>query len=278
METSRQYSFINNQHGFTVSVIDGAELMDELSKIHNIGPHAIDFYRKSVLSSLQMINFIKPQESLGFYIDSEDPYYRFKIEISQSGSLRTLLLPEEFDAFPNTLTGKTRIVKVMPGRDPYTSILEFSNHPIENLVNEVMEQSYQSKSKILIAPGQTTSLMLTKLPPSNVDKKIENYDDLPLGEIEAKYAELIKKVLHMSSTTVEELNNVFTAESLNYIGSKPVNFHCPCSRDRMIENLFTLPVSDREEIFSEQDSIEIRCDYCNTIYTIPKNEIIQDLQ
>ena len=93
MENSRQYSFINNENGFTISFINGQQLISELTTIHNIGPKAIEYYQKSVLSSLQMVNFLKPGESLGFYIDSEDPFYRFKIEIGQAGSYRTLLLP-----------------------------------------------------------------------------------------------------------------------------------------------------------------------------------------
>ncbi len=78
---SRQYSFICNKNGFTISVIEGNSLINNISKMHNIGPHALNFYRKTVLSSLQMVNFLKPGENLGFYIDSEEPFFRFKIEL-----------------------------------------------------------------------------------------------------------------------------------------------------------------------------------------------------
>ena len=50
-----------------------------------------------------MVNFLKPGESLGFYIDSEEPYFRFKIELSNTGTFRTLLLPEEFENFPDKI-------------------------------------------------------------------------------------------------------------------------------------------------------------------------------
>ena len=57
-----------------------------------------------------------------------------------------------------------------------------------------------------------------------------------------------------------------------------MNFHCPCSRERMVENLFTLTEDDRKHIFEEQNPIEIRCDYCNTTYQIREEEVKNPLQ
>ncbi|MBT4792319.1 MAG: Hsp33 family molecular chaperone HslO [Halobacteriovoraceae bacterium] len=277
METSRQYSFINDENGFTISLIDGHELIKTLAKIHNIGPNALDYYRKTVLSSLQMINFIKPTESLGFYIDSEDPFYRFKIEMSNSGTLRTLLLPEEFEDLPHQLTGKCRITKIMQDTNPYTSILDFTDHPVENLVNEVMEKSYQTNSKIITDKTYSTSLMLTKLPSSNIDKKIETFEDISLDKIEQKYHQIIQAALLLPAHSIEDYVQLFNTAGFSYLGSKEVKFHCPCSKERMIDNIFTLRKEDREDLFSDRSVIETRCDYCNSVYDIQKNEIIKNL-
>ena len=285
MENSRQYSFINNENGFTISFINGQQLISELTTIHNIGPKAIEYYQKSVLSSLQMVNFLKPGESLGFYIDSEDPFYRFKIEIGQAGSYRTLLLPEDFEDFPTHLTGKCRIHKFMPNSQPYTSILEFENHALEDLVNEVIDKSYQTMSKVFVNTESNNCLMLTKLPPSNVDKKIEDFEDLSLEKIEKKYAPMLEKIQSANISGLKSIVSFFEKEDLHYIGSKEVKFNCPCSKERMIENLFTINKEDRESLFdpenspagSKKNAIETRCDYCNTVYEILKSDIVKDL-
>ncbi len=274
---SRQYSFICNQNGFTISVIEGEALMNAINKIHNIGPHALDYYRKTVLSSMQMVNFLKPGENLGFYVDSEEPFFRFKIEIHNSGAMRTLLLPEEFDDFPTEITGKCRIHKMVAGKEPYTSILELEKKPVQEIVNEVMEKSYQTKSKIIMLPNSNSSLMLTKLPPSNVNKKVEDFDDLSLEQIEEKFQNLINAALTIPNATVKDMDDLFSTKDLLYIGSKEVKFHCPCSHERMVGNLLTLPKQDQEGIFSDKDSVETRCDYCNTIYEIKKEEVLKEL-
>lgn len=277
MNKSRQYSFINNQHGFTISFIHGRQLIQELTTIHNIGPHAIDYYKKTVLSSLQMLNFLKAGESLGFYIDSENPYFRYKIEFGFSGSFRTLLLPEDFDDFPTHISGKCRIHKFMPNSEPYTSVIALENHQLDDLVNEVINKSYQAQSIILMDSKSNNSLMISKLPPSNVDQKVANFSDLNLSQIKNKFQVFNQKALNIEIGSVQAVTKIFEDEDFNYLGSKEVHFHCPCSKERMIENLFTLPAKDRESLFNHDGSIETRCDYCNTIYTVSKNEVIKDL-
>lgn len=277
MEKCTQFHFLNNINGFSFSLIKGAPLIAQIDEIHNIGPHAKDFYNRTVLSSMQMVNFLKPQESLGFYIDSEEPYYRFKVEMSSEGSMRTLLLPEEFSDFPNTFSGKCRLHKTIIGKSPYTSVLEFQDLDLDQVINQVMEQSYQTQSKILMSNDKQSSLMLTLLPPTNVDQKFEELDPLTLEKALEKNEEFFAKILN-EDIELSELEKLAKNKGCQYLGSKEMNFHCPCSRERMVENLFTLTEDDRKHIFEEQNPIEIRCDYCNTTYQIREEEVKNPLQ
>lgn len=278
METSLQFGFINNQYGYSISFVQGHKLMSDIATIHNIGPHAYDFYNKIVVASVQLVNFLKPGEHLGFYIDSEEPYFRFKIEMNNNGSLRTLLLPEDFSDFPKTFTGKCRLTKIMPGKAPYTSILDYQDFPLENIVNEIMDKSYQTNSHILLSKDTFNSLMLTKLPPTNINKKIDDYEDLTLAKMLEDSKELIEKALDLKTSDIKITEELFNQYGFSYLGSKEIRFNCPCSKERMVENLFTLRKEDIDDLFSAQASIETRCDYCNTIYEIKKEEVIKNLQ
>lgn len=278
MAKSRQYSFINNQRGFTLSLIEGNELIDNINTIHNIGENAQGFYKKFVLSTQQLINFLKPGENLGFYIDSEDPYFRFKIEMAHNGSLRTLLLPEEFEDFPTTFTGKCRVTKVFNNKSPYTSVLEFVDHPVEQLVNEVMEKSYQTNSEIITGKNLLSTLMITKLPPTNINKKIEDYEETSLNEFKDEFSLLINSALELKDTDVKETEELFSKFGFNYIGSKEVKFYCPCSKERMINNIHSLNLDDIDSLFEDKSFFETRCDYCNTVYKIEKQDIKSEIQ
>ena len=277
MEKCHQYQFLNNINGFSFSLIKGAPLITQIDAIHNIGPHAKDFYNRTVLSSMQMVNFLKPQESLGFYIDSEEPYYRFKVEMSAEGMLRTLLLPEEFSDYPTEFTGKCRIHKTIVGKSPYTSVLEFEKLELDEIINQVMEQSYQTNSRILMSKDKQSSLMVTLLPPTNIDSKLEELDPLTMEKALSNYQDFFQDILN-NDYTQADLEKLAEKQGAHYLGSKEMNFHCPCSKDRMIENLYTLTEEDRNHVFAENDPVEIRCDYCNTIYHIGSEEFNNPIQ
>ena len=64
------------------------------------------------------------------------------------------------------------------------------------------------------------------------------------------------------------------ANNFHYLGSHELKFYCPCSHQRMVENFQKLPTKDIDEIFQEQDSVQTRCDYCNTIYDIARDSVL----
>lgn len=57
------------------------------------------------------------------------------------------------------------------------------------------------------------------------------------------------------------------------------HFHCPCSEERLLKSLSTLPEKDLKELATETKPLEIICDFCRTAYHIvPEkiNQIIND--
>jgi molecular chaperone Hsp33 len=273
MKESRLYSFINNKEGFTLHFFEGTKLINDLSKLHDIGPNALSYYRKTILTAQQMITFLKPGESLGVYIDSENPYFRFKIEMNFSGSMRTLLLPEEFSDFPQKLTGKARISKIFPSSQPYTSIINMDKDDASEVVNNILKESYQTKSKVITSDSLDQSVMFTKLPRVEIKKVVEDLDDVPLNEYILQKNKFLTSVFKNHIQGIEKIVETFESEGYSYIGSKEVTFNCPCSKERMITNVTTMSNNDLDHVFEETETLEIRCDYCNTLYNISRSDI-----
>lgn len=225
-----------------------------------------------------MLYFTKVNENLGFYIDSEEPYFRFKIEMNHQGTMRTLLLPEDFAQFPQTLTGRARITKLFPKATPYSSVIELHAEKAGQIANNIIRQSYQTKSEILVSTNNETSIMITKMPPSNVDTKIEDFEDTDLQTFMKTNKGFLDTCLEIKDKTEEGIIAHFAKFEYNLLGSKQVQFNCPCSQDRMITNLLTLSHNDLNEVFHESQFVEIRCDYCNKLYHITKEEMTNKIQ
>ena len=271
---SRLYSFIDQKEGFTLHFLEGQKLINDLAIIHQIIGGGFQYFRDAILSFQPMISFLKPGEGLGVYIDSEEPYFRLKIEMSEQGQMRTLLLPEEFNAFPEKITGKCRIVKLLPGElQPYTSIINLDDVDFHQVVNRILEQSYQSNSEVFLSQESDQSIMLMKLPEINVNKVKTNY----IMSIEQYWKNIEAKTnkLYESGTTEQkDIQMHFENEGMLYLGSKEIKFKCSCSRERMYDGIRSLVWSSGiDAIFDPgEKTIETRCDYCKTSYLMTREE------
>lgn len=271
MKESRLYSFLDNDLGFNLHILDGHKIMKDLSEVHNIGPNATEYYKNTVLSSLHMMTYLKPGESLGVYIDSEEPYFRFKVEMNHSGLMRTLLLPEEFEEFPESLTGVARISKMYNQKAPYTSIIKMENDSSSVILNNLLKDSYQTNSRVFLDKNSEHAIMITKLPRKEIKKVVEDDTlNLSIEEFKSKHEEMIKDIFRYKEIDLREIVEKVELGDMLYLHSKEIKFHCPCSLERMTQNLMTLNSADKEDIFDGKDSIEVRCDYCNTIYDVNK--------
>jgi molecular chaperone Hsp33 len=275
MDQSRLFTFMDKNNSYNVYFLYGEKLMQDIYKIHNIGPVASKFYDKTILTSLHMINFTKIDENLGYYIDSEEPYFRFKIEMNHQGTMRTLLLPEEFDSFPEKLTGKARVTISYPNKQPYSSLIELSKTKTDDVFTQMINTSYQVKSDTIL--GNKSSALLRPLPASNIDEKFDEIKTSTIESIHKEVGSFLKEVVTKQFKTEEECIDLFSKNGFNYLGSKEVKFHCPCSKERMVTNLLTLPQDDQKEIFKD-GKIEIRCDYCNSVYVIEESDIENKVQ
>jgi molecular chaperone Hsp33 len=273
MKESRLYSFIDNKSGFTIHFLEGSKLLKDIESIHKIGKVAKPYYAKTILTAQQMITFLKPGESLGIYTDSEQPYFRFKIETNFSGIMRTLLLPEEFEEFPSKLTGVSRITKIFPNSKPYTSVLEMNQDSPDEIINNILKDSYQTNSRILTSDNLDQSIMITKLPKADIKKVIEDTDDISRDDFIAKFTPFINDLFSRGLREIEEIVDCIEEKGFTYIHSKEVKFQCPCSEERMATNLRTLANNDLDHLFEKEKEIEVRCDYCNTNYKFDRKSL-----
>lgn len=272
LAVSRLYSFLDHKNGFNVSFLEGQKLIHDLVLLHPMQGSGFAYFRDTFLGLLPIIFFLKPGESLGIYIDSEEPYFRLKIETNSAGHTRTLLLPEEFNLFPMKITGSVRVTKISNHSTPYTSMLELKNVDTKEVINQILTDSYQTNSEVIIGELSDQSIMVTKLPPANVNSTLD--ESMSRQDFIKKQKAFFHHVFETATDDIEKIVKLFEDNGYSYIGSRQIDFYCPCSKDRMILNLRGLYATDIDELFSEKDTIDIKCDYCRKNYEISKAEVL----
>lgn len=272
LASSRLYSFLDSKNGFNIHLLEGQKMIHDLILLHPMQGTGFSYFRDTFLGLIPIIFFLKPGESLGIYIDSEDPYFRLKIETNSSGHTRSLLLPEDFNSFPMRITGQVRVSKIFSNnKAPYTSVLQLNDVGPNDVFNSILRESYQTNSEVIVGEISDQSIMVTKLPPLNVNR--EEDETLSRKKYIAMHANFFHDVFEAASNDIEQIVKMFEDRDYAYIGSRQVDFFCPCSRERMVLNLRGLYAADLDSLFAEENPIEVKCDYCRKTYLISKGDV-----
>ncbi|MCE3012601.1 MAG: Hsp33 family molecular chaperone HslO [Proteobacteria bacterium] len=270
---SRLYSFLDSAQGIAIHFFDGQKLVHDLAITHNLRGDGFAFFRDSVLGAIPLISFLKSGESLGLYLDSSEPFFRLKIETNFAGFVRTLLIPEEFETFPDKITGITRVTKLFPhGKTPYTSVVSFHEEQSNNVFNKLIEESYQANAKAIVSPHSDQSLLIHKLPKLNVNSELKD-GTLSLERYIATHEDFFDKIFQQNLSSVEHVVKPFEKKGFAYLSSRHVEFYCPCSLERMQDNLRMLFAQDPEALFAGKQTLEAKCDYCKKTYEINRDDL-----
>ncbi|MCF8057945.1 MAG: Hsp33 family molecular chaperone HslO [Bacteriovoracaceae bacterium] len=277
LNNSRLLSFLDKNSEFTLNFVEGQKVVQDLAFIHDLKGDGFAYFRDSVLSFIPLITLLKLNENLGLYIDSKSPYFLLKIEMSEHGHFRTLLLPETFEGFPEKLNGEARLSKISVGQSsPYTSIIDINGLSFLEVVNNILRSSYQIKGRVIISEQSDQAAFIMQLPRKNWDKEDQaeapkDFDTF-INEITPMLEDLFSKGTNEESTVVKYLED----QEFTFLTGKDLIFKCNCSYERMVSGvgslLNTTPI---DEIYKDDDSIETRCDYCKTFYQIPKSVFLK---
>lgn len=273
LAVSRLYSFLDHKEGFNIHFLEGQKLIHDLVLLHPMKGSGFAYFRDTFLSLMPMIFFLKPGESLGLYLDSEDPYFRLKIETNSAGHTRCLLLPEEFNVFPMKITGQVRITKIFSsGKTPYTSMMELKDIETREVVNQIMRESYQTNTEVIVGDISDQSIMITKLPGTATSNVAD--DSHLRKDFVKKHQSFFHQVFESATDDIEKIVKMFEDRGFAYLGSRQVNFFCPCSQERMVLNLRGLYSQDHEHLFEGKDDITVKCDYCRKEYRITRSDVM----
>ncbi len=279
LEESKLFNFIDSKNGFAISFLEGQKLIHDLAMIHDVKGESFAFFRDATLTAMQLVNYLKPKESMGLFIDSDIPYFRLKYEIHYTGQMRTLLLPEELNEFPTIFNGKVRVSKMFPhSPQPYNSILEVKGKSLKDVVNDLLRESYQLNSEVILAEHSDQSYMISKLPDINVDK--ENVEEsISLKEYHSKISRNLEFLFNEATTKKDNIIKKISDLGFQFLAVKDIQFKCNCSRDRMVSGVLNLAHSNGiDNLFESDTSLETKCDYCKTTYLITKDEIKEGLK
>lgn len=269
LHQSQLYTFIDKDRKFALYFLEGQKLIHDLVLAHNPKQAGFSYFRTIVLSVQLMLGLLKQRESFCVYIDSESPYFRLKIEMNAMGLMRAMMYSDLLDSTPENVTGQLRLLKFLPSSEmPYQSIVSLDGVDAGEIINEVLQRSYQVKSRISVSKDSDQSFMLHQLPLSAKETPAD------MDAVFAQYAGPLNDVMKQALMDEDAIAGAMEKIGFKFLASKPVEFRCGCSRQQMIENLKKVANTSDAPLFGPgQDVLETVCQYCGAAYQITQHDI-----
>lgn len=151
------------------------------------------------------------------------------------------------------------------GRPTYQGIVGVAGHTVAGLLEDYMRRSEQLETRFWLAAdaNRAAGMLLQKVP----DKADPDADAWPRAVHFA--ATLTRKEL-LGLPARQVVRRLYHEEDIRLFEPQPVQFHCPCTRERVAGMLRMLGHAEVRAMLEEMEAIEVDCEFCNKRYVFDK--------
>ena len=92
-------------------------------------------------------------------------------------------------------------------------------------------------------------------------------------QLEANLKKIPTLLGYLLEHTTEELLSVLASNTEEILEEIPLTYQCTCSKDRFVEAMAALPLTDLNEMITDNTGEEVICHYCNQAFEITVDDI-----
>ena len=170
--------------------------------------------------------------------------------------------------------GILSVIKDLGLKEPYVGQCELQTGEIAEDLTYYFAVSEQVPSAVglgvLMNPENTVRQaggFIIQLMPDATDEIIEKLEKR-IQEIDS-----VTMMLDKGMTPEKILDEILGQFGLEIFEQEPVTFACDCSKEKIKSALATISKKDLDSIINDGESIEVKCQFCNTAYTFEIDEL-----
>lgn len=266
-----------------VYVVRSTDTTNEALKRHDIWPSAASVLGKTMTIALMIGGTLKLEEAVTIKLNGNGPIGYVCADADSYGHVRGYVQNPHVN-FTNrngldevtTLgyNGYIDVIKDLKLDNLFTSSIEINTGDLAKDFTYYFAKSEQTPSAILLGSefdcDNTCSIcggILIQLLPNASEETISYLEEKLQSKIE--FSKLLKE-----HDDLEEILKLFFNDDYKILEKTPVEFKCPCSKERFVSGLLTLSKEDLYEEASLDKDLEVVCHYCNNHYTFSKEEVL----
>ena len=282
MTTDQLQKYLLDDRSTRIQTVDLTETWHTGLAHQSYPPVVRDLLGELCAASVLLASNIKFDGSLVLQLQGDGPLALIVVECQSDLSLRaTVQLRQEF-VVPDNATfqsllnrnGNGRFIVILDptdrqeGQQPYQGVVPMEGDSVAKVLEHYMKQSEQLDTHIWLAANEqrATGLLLQRLPDHG-----GMADDTEAHQESWQRTRILAQTLtteEMLSESPETLiHRLFWEEPLLTFDAQPVRWFCPCTRERVGNMLKMLGRDEIESILSEQNQVDIACNFCGKPYT-----------
>lgn len=152
----------------------------------------------------------------------------------------------------------------------WQGIVPLEGDGLNQAIEAYFQRSEQLETRLALAfgGGSGKALMIQQMPPSATGSSDEDGWSR-LGHLMSTLGKA--ELLEVSGGDL--LDRLFHEERRRVFPARPLKFHCPCSRDRVLDLLGSLGAAELTALFEIQEIVEVRCQFCNQAYEFAQHDL-----
>ncbi len=283
----RLTGFLTEGGHFRIVMAETADISNNLKKIHYLSYPVMNAMSRFLTGAVLLSSNLKGKDVVGVYLNCSGPLAGMRVEANATGQLKALALQpqagvDEIDSsYVRPLgqligEGTLTVSKIMEvGRTPFTGTVQVEGDRLAIGFSRYLRDSEQTQSAVLISNFLTpeghakasAGILVQALPGSE--------DELAAIEKEIQGFPPFSDVIMEVDNADQAVQMLFPRYKPSRLFQRPLEFHCSCSRGKVIRVLSSLSPGDREDARQSDGLFHVNCDYCRTEYIIRPEELSQ---
>ena len=170
--------------------------------------------------------------------------------------------------------GNLYVIKDMGMKDPYVGNIPLVSGEIAEDITAYYAYSEQIPTVcglgVLVNPDLTIKRAggyLIQLLPGATEEEIT------MLENNLKNVPSITKFFEQGKDVYDVINTLLEGFNPNVLDEDTVQYKCDCNKERVEKALMSIGLKDLQEIYDEEEQIEMGCQYCDSKYYFTRNDI-----
>jgi molecular chaperone Hsp33 len=151
---------------------------------------------------------------------------------------------------------------------PYIGNLELVEGGIQVQVEHYLQSSEQIQASLTLwcdpGTGEAGGLLVEPLPncpPERLARLVQAIESLEVVPLWERTADFLASWVAQGEGTEE-------------LAAADLFYQCRCTREALLETLRRFPSTQKAELFKDAEPLEVRCDYCGTLYPITRKDLL----